>query len=172
MERVGGRYKRMAQQIIFVPGLLLCLALNADAIMIVRELWSDEALRGPIVAAATKKVQSGNPADAGAPNLSFDQVAIEVRRANTPPIGWSSTHGDFRSLPSTANEWLLKILGIALSSFRHRPWRAFLVRRAQQDHQCAAVGQSTEDNELIGAAPLLKKLQAHYDPAYSWKGAQ
>jgi hypothetical protein len=117
MERVGGWYKRMAQQIIFVAGLLLCVALNADAIMIVRELWSDEALRGAVVAAAAKRVQAGNSAVAGGPSVSFDQVAIEVRRANTPPIGWSSTHGDFRAWPSTAAGWLLKILGIALSSF-------------------------------------------------------
>jgi hypothetical protein len=117
MARVGGWYKRTAQQIIFVAGLLLCVALNADAIMIVRELWSDEALRRAVVAEAEKKVQSGNPADASGQNTSLEQVAIEIRKANTPPIGWSSTSGDFRARPSSLGEWLLKLLGIALSSF-------------------------------------------------------
>ena len=117
MERVGGWYKRMAQQIIFAVGLLLCVALNADAIMIVRELWSDEALRRAVVAVAEKKVQSKNPADSSEQKVSFEQVAMEIRRANTPPIGWSSTAGDFRARPSSFGEWLLKILGIALSSF-------------------------------------------------------
>jgi hypothetical protein len=117
MARVGGWYKRMAQQIIFAAGLLLCVALNADSIMIVRELWSDEALRSAVVAQAAKKVHAGSPSDAGAQPVSFAQVASEVRQANTPPIGWSSTPGDYRALPSTPGEWLLKILGIALSSF-------------------------------------------------------
>jgi hypothetical protein len=117
MERVGGWYKRTAQQIIFVAGLFLCVGLNADAIMIVRELWSDEALRSAVVAQAVKKVHAGSPADATAQTVSFEQVASEVRRANTPPIGWSSTSGDFRALPSSTNEWFLKILGIVLSSF-------------------------------------------------------
>jgi hypothetical protein len=117
MARVSGWYKRTAQQIIFVAGVLLCVALNADAIMIVRELWSDEALRRAVVAEAEKKVQSGNPADAGRQNASFEQVAIEIRKANTPPIGWSLTPGDFRARPSSLGEWLLKVLGIALSSF-------------------------------------------------------
>lgn len=117
MARVGGWYKRMAQQIIFAAGLLLCVAVNADSIMIVRELWSDEALRSAIVAQAAKKVHAGSPSDANAQPVSFAQVASEVRQANTPPIGWSSTPGDYRALPSTPGEWLLKILGIALSSF-------------------------------------------------------
>jgi hypothetical protein len=117
MARVGGWYKRMAQQIIFALGLLLCVALNADAIMIVRELWSDEALRRAIVAEAEMKVHGGMPAEASESRAAFGLVAAEVRKANTPPIGWSSTAGDFRARPSTFGEWLLKILGIALSSF-------------------------------------------------------
>jgi hypothetical protein len=117
MARVSGWYKRTAQQIIFVAGVLLCVALNADAIMIVRELWSDEALRRAVVAEAEKNVQSGNPADASGKNVSFQQVAVEIRQANTPPIGWSSVPGDIRALPVTPGEWLLKVLGIALSSF-------------------------------------------------------
>ena len=115
MARVSGWYKRMAQQIIFAAGLVLCLALNADALMIVRELWSDEALRRAVVAEAERKVE--NSADASRQNASFEQIAMEIRKANTPPIGWSSTPGDFRARPGTLGEWLLKALGIALSSF-------------------------------------------------------
>jgi hypothetical protein len=117
MARVSGWYKRRAQQIIFAAGLLLCVGLNGDAIMIVRELWSDEALRRAVVAAAEKKVQSGNPGDASAQKASFEDLAMEVRQANMPPIGWSSTAGNFRAMPVTVSGWLLKILGILLSSF-------------------------------------------------------
>ncbi|MGB7467893.1 MAG: hypothetical protein WBW58_00870, partial [Candidatus Acidiferrum sp.] len=45
MARVSGWYKRMAQKIIFVAGLVLCVAVNADTLMIVKELWSDQAMR-------------------------------------------------------------------------------------------------------------------------------
>jgi hypothetical protein len=117
MARVSGWYKRMAQQIIFTAGLLLCVALNGDAIMIVRELWSDEALRRAAVAVAERKVGSGNPGDASSQKVFFADVASEVRQANTPPIGWSSTAGDYRALPKSVGGWLLKILGIVLSSF-------------------------------------------------------
>jgi hypothetical protein len=117
MARVSGWYKKRAQQIIFVVGFLLCAGLNGDAIMIVRELWSDEALRQAAVAVAQKQVQAGSPADASGQKVFFADVASEVRRANTPPIGWSGTPGDYRALPSTLGEWLLKILGILLSSF-------------------------------------------------------
>ncbi len=60
MARVTGWYKRMAQKIIFVAGLILCVAVNADTLMIVKELWSDQALRSAVVAQAVKKVQSTN----------------------------------------------------------------------------------------------------------------
>jgi len=117
MARVTGWYKRMAQQIIFAAGLLLCAALNGDTIMIVRELWSDEALRRAAVAVAEKKVEIGNPRDPSGQKVYFADVASEVRRTNTPPIGWSSTAGDYRALPDSGGGWLLKILGILLSSF-------------------------------------------------------
>jgi hypothetical protein len=117
MARVTGWYKRVAQQIIFAVGLLLCVALNGDTIMIVRELWSDEALRRAAVAVAENKIQAGNPGDASGQKVLLADVASEVRRTNTPPIGWSSTAGDYRALPDSGGGWLLKILGILLSSF-------------------------------------------------------
>jgi hypothetical protein len=117
MARVSGWYKRTAQLIIFGAGLMLCAALNGDAIMIVRELWSDEALRRAVVAVAEKRAQAGNPGDTSAQKASIADVAMEVRQANVPPIGWSSRAGDFRAWPNTLGGWLLKILGILLSSF-------------------------------------------------------
>jgi hypothetical protein len=117
MDRVSGWYKRTAQTIIFAVGLVLCVALNADSLLIVRELWSDEALRRVVIAQAEKKVQSANPADAGTANASLAQVAGEIRQANTPPIGWNPAAGDIRALPDSALGWILKVLGILLTSF-------------------------------------------------------
>jgi hypothetical protein len=118
MARVTGWYKRMAQKIIFVAGLLLCAAVNADTLMIVKELWSDQALRSAVVAQAVKKVQSTVPADSvNPPNASLQQVAGEIREANTPPIGWSQNANDVRALPSGFGAGGLKVLGILLTSF-------------------------------------------------------
>jgi hypothetical protein len=119
MARVTGWYKRMAQKIIFVAGLILCAAVNADTLMIVKELWSDQALRSAMVAQAGQRVQSANPADylnEDAP-LQLQRVAGEIREANAPPIGWSRYSKDIRIWPDTVGGQALKVLGILLSSF-------------------------------------------------------
>src|SRR5580692_4451611 len=78
MARVSGWYKRMAQKIIFAAGLLLCAAVNADTVMIVKELWSDEALRSAVVARAGKRVQSTNPVESKSQEVSLQQIAEEI----------------------------------------------------------------------------------------------
>ncbi len=117
MARVSGWYKRQAQKIIFAAGLILCAAVNADTLMIVKELWSDQALRSAVVAQAEKKVQSGAPADSASQTGSLQQVAGEIREANTPPIGWSRDANDIRAWPNGLGAQALKVLGILLSSF-------------------------------------------------------
>jgi len=119
MARVSGWYKRMAQKIIFVAGLLLCAAVNADTLMIVKELWSDQALRSAMVAQAGQKVHSANPADYLNQEGSFQlqKIAGEIREANTPPIGWSRDSKDIRTWPGALGEQALKVLGILLTSF-------------------------------------------------------
>src|SRR5208282_3493549 len=119
MARVTGWYKRMAQKIIFVAGLVLCVAVNADTLMIVKELWSDQALRSAMVAQAGQKVQSTNPADYLNQNgpLQLQRVAGEIRDATAPPIGWSRTAKDVRVWPGALGDQALKILGILLTSF-------------------------------------------------------
>ncbi len=117
MDRVSGWYKRKAQIIIFVAGLILCAAVNADTLMVVKELWNDEATRNAVVAAAEKKVQQDAPADAMTNGQSLKSAVSDIRSVSGPPIGWSSEADDTRSLPETPVSWILKILGILLSSF-------------------------------------------------------
>jgi hypothetical protein len=117
MARVTGWYKRMAQKIIFAAGLALCIAVNADKLMIVEELWNDQALRSVVVAQAGQKVQSTNPATYLSRENSLQQVAGEIRGANTPPIGWSRETKDIRTWPGGLGDQALKVLGILLTSF-------------------------------------------------------
>jgi hypothetical protein len=85
--------------------------------MVVKELWSDQALARAVVAHAEKRVQAGTPANPSGASASLQDVAEEVRGANTPPIGWSSTPKDIRGLPSGAWPITFKILGILMSAF-------------------------------------------------------
>ena len=117
MERVSGWYKRIAQWIIFCAGLALCIVLNADTVMVVKELWSDQTLARAVVAHAEKRVQAGTPANPGAATASLQDVAEEVREANTPPVGWASDSKDIRSLPRGAWPITFKIFGILMTSF-------------------------------------------------------
>ena len=111
MERVSGAYKRRAQIYIAVLGLVLCSVLNADSLMIARELWSDQALRSAIVAQAQ---ESASKAQArGACNDVLKCATDSIRAAEVPPIGWA--RDGVRGIPE-GWDWRWKILGILISS--------------------------------------------------------
>lgn len=74
-------------------------------------------MRNVIVAEAVKKVQSTIPADTVNPQASMQQIAGEIRDANTPPIGWSRDASDIRAFPGDFGGGALKVLGILFSSF-------------------------------------------------------
>lgn len=117
MARVSGWYKRMAQKIIFAAGLILCIAVNGDTLMIVKELWNDQTLRSAVVAVAEKRAQATAPADSSDPKTALQQLAGTIRETNAPPIGWSNEEGSVRALPGSFGAIVLKILGILLTSF-------------------------------------------------------
>jgi hypothetical protein len=117
MERISGWYKRMAQKIIFVSGLALCFALNADSLMVVKELWSDQALAHAIVAQANKKVETGFPADPEKQNAFLQAVATDIRNTNAPPIGWARDSADIRSWHTDPWSIAFKLFGIFLTAF-------------------------------------------------------
>lgn len=117
MDRVSGWYKRMAQKIIFVAGLALCFTLNADSLMVVKELWSDQALARAAVAHAEKRLQAGTSAYPNEEPASLQVVAKELRDTNAPPIGWASDENDIRAFHRDAWSIAFKIFGILLTSF-------------------------------------------------------
>jgi hypothetical protein len=113
MERVSGAYKRRAQVWIAVLGLGLCVGLNVDSLMIIRELWNDEALRTAVAAEAQKQAETPQAMDKCKDKDLLNCVTASIRSANMPPIGWA---GDgVRALPESSG-WLWKALGILISS--------------------------------------------------------
>ena len=117
MERTSGWYKRMAQKIIFVAGLALCLAINGDSLMVVKELWSDQALAHAVVAQVNKQGQSGTPVDPTGQKRSPQEVVTEIRDIDAPPIGWARDSHDLRKLPSEPWSIAFKLFGILRTSF-------------------------------------------------------
>jgi hypothetical protein len=91
MDRVSGWYKYRTQKILFVIGLALAVAMNVDAINILKQLSKDSALRQSIVAAA------GNakpPAGSGATETLQSQIQDVKTGVNDVnnlgiPIGWN-----------------------------------------------------------------------------------
>jgi hypothetical protein len=112
MERVSGWYKRSTQKIIFALGLALCILLNADTLMIVKELWNDDAIRASVINAAQERTK------ALAPDGDFQKALQDVTKGSAPPIGWvwsKFSKDDPRGWPENW-EWIWKVIGILLST--------------------------------------------------------
>ena len=77
MERVSGWYKRWAQLLLFVIGVVVAVTVNADAIRIADELWSDDGVRSALVA------QLGTQE----PNPDAEEVLDQLEDLGFP-VGW------------------------------------------------------------------------------------
>jgi hypothetical protein len=91
MDRVSGWYKYRTQKILFAIGLMLAVAMNIDAINILKQLSKDSTLRQSIVAAAGSAKQSEA---SGTPEPLKDQIqdakteVMDVSNLGIP-VGWS-----------------------------------------------------------------------------------
>lgn len=70
MDRVAGWYKRRAQTIILILGLIVAVYINADTITIVKRLSNDRATRDSLVAASQEYVKADVARNSAAPNPS------------------------------------------------------------------------------------------------------
>jgi hypothetical protein len=94
MERVSGWYKKRAQLILFVVGLLLAAGLNANAIRTTNRLWVDDGLRQALIAQA---------------DTDQDKVGTEtLDRLETigVPLGWAEPNR-----PDHAQDWIVAVAG-------------------------------------------------------------
>jgi hypothetical protein len=92
MTRISGWYKRKSHAYLWIFGILLCLALNADSISLSKSFWNDQTLRDAMVAAATEYVKNP-PKDGTTPPETDIKGALarvdEVRqRLPNIPLGW------------------------------------------------------------------------------------
>lgn len=144
MDRVGGWYKQKTQVIIFAIALVVCSALNIDAIKISQTLWTDIALRQALVQAASSTdvaslmtqesakqkpagdaaaVQPSEPAPVEGSMDSLQQsaktagVLVEQIKELHLPIGWKMSDGQWVFAGFGFMEWLVKIMGILITTF-------------------------------------------------------
>lgn len=112
MERLGGVYKRNLQTMSFVVAALLCISLNVDSIQMGRTLWFDSSMRQVIADRASSLVRDASNADELA---DLETVNRDLRPL---PIGWDFSSPAFSSdWNRSFDGWLVKILGLLLSTF-------------------------------------------------------
>ena len=103
MDRVAGWYKRQVKYCLIGVAAVVTVAVNADSIRIVEQLWQDDALRAAIAAAAEQAVANGD--------LSSVDERTQLRGF---PIGY---HDPFPGITvQMIVGWLLTISAISLGA--------------------------------------------------------
>ena len=102
MDRVGGWFKRNAKRWLLCLGFIICVALNADTIMVGKILWQDPVRLAALVAAAQKQSDEGKQVRDQTQDL--DKLREEInKKASQLPIGWvwedSAKEKDPRRVP-------------------------------------------------------------------------
>ncbi len=100
MDRIAGAYKRYAQYMLLLIGLVLAILLNVDALRIANTLWRDPQVRVAVASVAADYLKNNpnaaKPASANDPNGTAEEQAIQ-RAENAEglfavlpaPIGWT-----------------------------------------------------------------------------------
>ncbi|MDX6501386.1 MAG: hypothetical protein QOG23_4646 [Blastocatellia bacterium] len=96
MDRVSGWYKRRAQVMLLVIGLIVTMGVNADSIIVAKRLASDRALRESVVAAAdayakeNAKAASSTPSPTPTPAATPKPSGSPAAKPSATPIAAAS----------------------------------------------------------------------------------
>src|SRR5258707_1962650 len=111
MDRVSGWYKRRAHVIIFACAFLIAVAMNVNSIALAQDLWTNQAKREALVAAAQGYLDkhpassTTNPSGGTSPVLDQGLKAdIEELKGTNVPIGWS--RAGLQNMESNPLLWL------------------------------------------------------------------
>jgi len=113
MDQVTAWYKRRSQFIIFVLGCALAAAMNLDAITITKTLATDPAMRTALLAEAEAAAKADQPQQTEA-SERFKAARAQLSSLGLP-IGWSK-EDPIRQVPTGAEPWAVKILGLLLTA--------------------------------------------------------
>ena len=98
MDRVSGWYKRRAQVMLLVIGLIVTMAVNADSIIVAKRLASDRALRESVVAAADAYAKAN--ATVSSTPLPTPTPAATPKPASSPAAKPSGSPAAIASAPT------------------------------------------------------------------------
>ena len=91
MDRVSGWYKRRAQVILLIIGLIVTMGLNADSIIVAKRLASDRALRESVVAAADSYAKANATANSTQSPTPTPTPTPKPAAATKPPTSATPT---------------------------------------------------------------------------------
>lgn len=119
MKRVTGWYKNQSQSSLLLISFMICLALNADSIRIVKELYSSPAKRNVIVAQAEQasKTYVDNSGNGGADSAKTLTESLGKLEATGLTLGWEG----YASKPDVSNgeifvKVIFSLIGILFTS--------------------------------------------------------
>lgn len=106
MDRASGWYKRRMLFITLAVGVVLSIGLNVDTLSLGKRLYTDSVFRSSLVTLATTTVSQGQPKTVD-DTISY----LEKKSAEMPFV-----LGDWSKPPEKTVDWVLKIMGWALTS--------------------------------------------------------
>jgi len=108
MDRVSGWYRRRTRWMLFGVGLVLAVGFNIGLLSTARVLWTNQAARTSLEAAARQQVQNGTAAGTGGPtgDLAVSTAQLRAAAGDGLPIGWNA-----QTRPSTFWGWLGGVAG-------------------------------------------------------------
>jgi len=112
MDRVSGWFKRRTHWVVLALGLIIAAGINADTILITNSLATDKSLRASLVLAASEDAKR---TDAIA-SQNFQNDMQKIREAGLP-LGWTGSTASSHGVPQTWQAWLVKMLGLLLTTF-------------------------------------------------------
>jgi hypothetical protein len=174
MDRVSGWYKQRSQIWVFVIGLLLALAVDADTMRIARQLYTDPAQRQTAVAMAgsftTDAQMATTPADSTRASANRITARDAFARLDTLglPLGWKDTRiSAARGVGPTTSAiaahsvgalfgWILTALAITLGApfWFDTLGRVMIIRSTVKPHQ-KSPEEGSEDRQTSPAAAAV-----------------
>jgi hypothetical protein len=143
MERVSGWYKRRVQLLLFVIGIVVAVAVNADAIRTADVLWKQDGSRSGLVAQLGTAEPEIDPTEALA---KLDDLGF--------PLGWSDGKA-----PDDGGEWAHAVLGWILTGFAVTFGAPFWFDFLGKVSNLRAAGKKPESSLDKEAAPPVPALR-------------
>ena len=184
MEHVSGRYKRRAQAIIFLLGLIFAAGLNVDTITATAHLWNDTVLREHMVKQEQAITEAG-AAVCGGGTLQTTLNAAEAEAAQRKklnctaklvgdaysaaalPIGWSDDARYLWTKESTALRAVLGWFLTALAACLGAPFWFDLLNKTlgMNSRLTGAKPEASQPNPPPAAAPSAPGVPAVNAPS-------